>query len=130
MGFGDPTKGMTRIWGHFVILVGCERVILRPQIMLKPKILLWVLGPSIVLLAFFTYLAKKKWGTYTFKVKGEKMNYTRFSRTGKEQQTLLFFKRSRGNSATAKEGNIYFPYIVLFSTESLTSLHAAMKKKW
>ena len=35
LGFGDPTKGMTRIWGHFVILVGCERVILRPQIMLK-----------------------------------------------------------------------------------------------
>ena len=32
------------------------------------------------------------------------MNYTRFSRTGKEQQTLLFFKRSRGNSA--KKGNI------------------------
>ena len=26
------------------------------------------------------------------------MNYTRFSRTGKEQQTLLFFERSRGNS--------------------------------
>ena len=41
---------------------------------------------------------------HTFKVKGEKMNYTRFSRTGKEQQTLLFFKRSRGNSA--KKGNI------------------------
>ena len=36
LGFGDPTKGMTRIWGHFVILVGCERVILRPQIMLSP----------------------------------------------------------------------------------------------
>ena len=34
LGFGDPTKGMTRIRGHFVILVGCERVILRPQIML------------------------------------------------------------------------------------------------
>ena len=39
------------------------------------------------------------------------MNYTRFSRTGKEQQTLLFFKRSRGNSA--KKGNIS---PVLFST--------------
>ena len=25
------------------------------------------------------------------------MNYTRFSRTGKEQQTLLFLERSRGN---------------------------------
>ena len=37
LGFGDPTKGMTRIWGHFVILVGCERVILRPQIMLIYK---------------------------------------------------------------------------------------------
>ena len=40
------------------------------------------------------------------------MNYTRFSRTGKEQQTLLFFKRSRGNSA--KKGNI--SPAVLFST--------------
>ena len=36
LGFGDPTKGMTRIWGHFVILGVCECVILRPQIMLKP----------------------------------------------------------------------------------------------
>ena len=35
LGFGDPTKGTTRIWGHFVILVGCERVILRLQIMLN-----------------------------------------------------------------------------------------------
>ena len=35
LGFGDPTKGMTRIWGHFVILVGCERVILRPRITLS-----------------------------------------------------------------------------------------------
>ena len=26
---------MTRIWGHFVILVGCECVKLRPQIMLS-----------------------------------------------------------------------------------------------
>ena len=42
------------------------------------------------------------------------MNYTRFSRTGKEQQTLLFLERSRGN-----EGE--FP---LFFLESLT-----MKKK-
>ena len=37
LGFGDPTNGMTRIWGHFVILVGCECVILRPQIMLRNK---------------------------------------------------------------------------------------------
>ena len=43
------------------------------------------------------YKKQKKQGD-TFKVKGEKMNYTRFSRTGKEQQTLLFFERSRGNS--------------------------------
>ena len=35
LGFGDPTKGMTRIWGHFVILDVCECVILRPQIMLS-----------------------------------------------------------------------------------------------
>ena len=35
LGFGDPTKGMTRIWGHFVILVGCERVTFKPQIMLN-----------------------------------------------------------------------------------------------
>ena len=35
LGFGDPTKGMTRIWGHFVILVGCELVTFKPQIMLK-----------------------------------------------------------------------------------------------
>ena len=35
LGFGDPTKGMTRIWGHFVILDVCECVILRPQIMLR-----------------------------------------------------------------------------------------------
>ena len=35
LGFGDPTKGMTRIWGHFVILVGCGLVIFKPQIMLK-----------------------------------------------------------------------------------------------
>ena len=34
LGFGDPTKGMTRIWDHFVILDVCECVILRPQIML------------------------------------------------------------------------------------------------
>ena len=34
LGFGDPTKGMTRIWGHFVILDVCECVILSPQIML------------------------------------------------------------------------------------------------
>ena len=41
---GDPTKGVTRIWGHFVILVGCERVILRPQIMLTPQdcIFFWI----------------------------------------------------------------------------------------
>ena len=24
LGFGDPTKGMTRIWGHFVILDECD----------------------------------------------------------------------------------------------------------
>ena len=24
LGFGDPTKGMTRIWGHFEILVWCK----------------------------------------------------------------------------------------------------------
>ena len=35
LGFGDPTKGMTRIWGHFVILVGCELVTFKPQIMLR-----------------------------------------------------------------------------------------------
>ena len=35
LGFGDPTKGMTRIWGHFVILDVCECVILRLQIMLN-----------------------------------------------------------------------------------------------
>ena len=34
-GFGGPTKGMTRIWCHFVILDVCECVILRPQIMLS-----------------------------------------------------------------------------------------------
>ena len=34
LGFGDPTKDMTRIWGHFVILDVCECVILSPQIML------------------------------------------------------------------------------------------------
>ena len=39
-GFGDPTKGMTRIWGHFVILVGCELVTFRPQIMLNKQNLL------------------------------------------------------------------------------------------
>ena len=37
LGFGDPTKGMTRIWGHFVILVECECVTFKPQIMLKLK---------------------------------------------------------------------------------------------
>ena len=36
LGFGDPTKGMTRVWDHFVILDVCECVILRPQIMLIP----------------------------------------------------------------------------------------------
>ena len=35
LGFGDPTKGMTKIWDHFVILDVCKCVILRPQIMLK-----------------------------------------------------------------------------------------------
>ena len=35
LGFGGPTKGKTRIWGHFVILDGCECVILRTQIMLR-----------------------------------------------------------------------------------------------
>ena len=35
LGFGDPTKGMTRIWVHFVILFGCELVTFKPQIMLK-----------------------------------------------------------------------------------------------
>ena len=35
---GDPTKGMTRIWDHFVILDVCECVMLRPQIMLKTYI--------------------------------------------------------------------------------------------
>ena len=38
LGFGDPTKGMTRIWGHFVILGVCECVILGPQIMLSSYI--------------------------------------------------------------------------------------------
>ena len=37
LGFGDPTKGMTRIWGHFVILVGCELVTFKPQIKLKGR---------------------------------------------------------------------------------------------
>ena len=32
---GTTTKGMTRIWGHFVILVVCGLVIFKPQIMLK-----------------------------------------------------------------------------------------------
>ena len=40
LGFGGPTKGMTRIWGHFVILDVCECVILRPQIMLNTYIYL------------------------------------------------------------------------------------------
>ena len=35
LGFGDPTKGMTRILGHFVILDECECAILRLQIMLR-----------------------------------------------------------------------------------------------
>ena len=35
LGFGDPTEGMTRIWGHFVILVVCGLVIFKPQFMLK-----------------------------------------------------------------------------------------------
>ena len=34
LGFGDPTKGMKRIWDHFVILVGCGHVIFKPQFML------------------------------------------------------------------------------------------------
>ena len=37
LGFGDSTKGMTRIWGHFVILDVCECVILSPQIMLNDQ---------------------------------------------------------------------------------------------
>ena len=35
LGFGDLTKGMTRILGHFVILDECECAMLRLQIMLK-----------------------------------------------------------------------------------------------
>ena len=35
LGFGDPTKGLTRILGHFVILDECECAILRLQIMLS-----------------------------------------------------------------------------------------------
>ena len=35
LGFGDPTKGMTRIWDHFVILAGCDHVIFKPQFMLR-----------------------------------------------------------------------------------------------
>ena len=37
--FGGPTKGMTTIWGYFVILVVDEHeiVIFKPQIMLKPS---------------------------------------------------------------------------------------------
>ena len=50
LGFGDPTKGMTRIWGHFVILVGCERVILRPQIMLIYSVVVYKM-PVIHLLS-------------------------------------------------------------------------------
>ena len=41
LGFGDPTKGMTRILGHFVILDECECAILRLQIMLSIKILIY-----------------------------------------------------------------------------------------
>ena len=37
LGFGDSTKGMTRIWDHFVILVVCGLVIFKPQIMLRPN---------------------------------------------------------------------------------------------
>ena len=35
LGFEGPTKGMTTIWSHFVILVVCKLVIFKPQIMLK-----------------------------------------------------------------------------------------------
>ena len=52
LGFGDPTKGMTRIWGHFVILVGCECVIIRPQIMLKRMKILVI---EIVNMIFFPF---------------------------------------------------------------------------
>ena len=34
LGFGGPTKGIIIIWVHFVILVGCELVTLKLQIML------------------------------------------------------------------------------------------------
>ena len=34
LGFGGPTKGIMMIWVHFVILVGCELVTFKPQIML------------------------------------------------------------------------------------------------
>ena len=49
LGFGDPTKGMTRIWGHFVILDVCECVILRPHIMLNPREKNWVVKVGRVL---------------------------------------------------------------------------------
>ena len=35
LGFEGPTKGMTTIWSHFVILVVCKLVIFKPQIMLS-----------------------------------------------------------------------------------------------
>ena len=38
LGFGGPTKGIMIIWVHFVILVGCELVTFKPQIMLKEVI--------------------------------------------------------------------------------------------
>ena len=49
---------------------------------------------------------KSKKGLRSFKVKGEKMNYSRFSTTEKEQQTLLFYQgekgKCRGNSPLKK----------------------------
>ena len=35
LGFGGPTKGKMIIWVHFAILVGCELVTFKPQIMLS-----------------------------------------------------------------------------------------------
>ena len=38
LGFGGPTKGIMIIWVHFVILVGCELVTFKPQIMLNDHV--------------------------------------------------------------------------------------------
>ena len=56
LGFGGPTKGIMIIWVHFVILVGCELVTFKPQIMLSSiskiltsKIFIMVFGDMLLL---------------------------------------------------------------------------------